>query len=561
MDDINIKDESNMAHAAHSDEMFVSEGTTNTGEKEEAEEDTSPPTSTATAGDAYISPSSSEENDQNGEEKPNESEVNEPTSTTPSPSSSDQRGQEGSNTSSNAAVPPEETAGVTDAKYVSLSASPSKDGSTSTNTSNSSLLKDFLENFLSQETEQPSSEQQGDAANAPTMPADSMHIRGDGQVEISQHDDAGNLFALEAGNRSVVDIHHANDGHDYEGEGRASAASLCVIEGEQDDISVLTEAVLLELPASESDTENNEWVTFDDEERVEMARSKEGTISTARTSTPSSDFSGTDATRENRPHPVCVDLCGIDCLATSTRLGEWMEEKRNEYNNIIPPGLNRVIHAVSLWYQRLINPSLRSKSSNGDAMKRLADAKKTERMAMRESQSIFINTTIEEEAPVPESIQEKSPGDIVAAEQHITGETHEESRDDIVEGTLQQESPPIDDTEEREGEEGNEHTAIASPNHRSPPKAPVSILKKGNYQPKVIPIVTTGSESKKKAKKTPKSSTTPRRTPKSTKQYIDTSKKSFWASKSPKAVPILSLKGQKGWTSSNSAPSDYATMI
>ena len=122
-------------------------------------------------------------------------------------------------------------------QYVSLSANPSRDdGSASTNTSHSSLLKDFLENFLSQETDV-------EAATGTSMPADSMHIRGDGQVEISQHDDAGNLFALEAGNRSVVDIHHANaEGYVEGGEGRASAASLCVIKGEQDDISVLLTA-------------------------------------------------------------------------------------------------------------------------------------------------------------------------------------------------------------------------------------------------------------------------------------------------------------------------------
>ena len=453
-------------------------------------------------------------------------------------------------------------------QYVSLSASPSRDESASTNTSHSSLLKDFLENFLSQETD----------VETAVMPADSMHIRGDGQVEISQHDDTGNLFALEAGNRSVVDIHHANDEGYVEGdEGRASAASLCVIKGEQDDISVLTEAVLLELPESISDAEDNEWVSFEESGDGEMENKVKSPTST-------SAFFGDsnrreDLQRETNDNALCVDLCGIDCFASSTT--QRLQAQVQECGGMFSEGVNRVLRAVGLWYQKLVNPSLRSKSSNGDAMKRPAETNKTmeameameamERKAMREVQSMLTNNTSADATASVDASENKitDDGNVNAQEKEqqpttaeciVALELNGETRDDTAAIALQEERSPTDGEERQDGED-NENKPIVSPGLNPAPKAPVGILKKSKYQPKVNPNAAP-LESKKKTRRTPKTSnTTPRRTPKSTRQYVDTNKKSFWASKSPKAVPVPSLKRQKGWTSSKNEPSDYAMMI
>mmetsp|Transcript_29695 Transcript_29695/g.69646 ORF Transcript_29695/g.69646 Transcript_29695/m.69646 type:complete len:492 (+) Transcript_29695:101-1576(+) len=487
-----------------SEEMLVSEGA----------EDKSAPISTA-ASEAFISPTSSEE-------KERESEDREPSSAR-CPSSSDH------------------------AECVSLSGSPSRDGSESIDTHTSSLLEHFLENFLTQETDPFTGEQQD-----VITPADSMHIRGDGQIEISKHDDAGNLFAL-------LDVNEANDGDENQGAGRASAASLCVINGEQDDISVITEAVLLELPESGSGTKT---VTFDDDEELTVE-----TISTSpscnrgRYAMPR-NASGKHAEREVSQNPICVDLCcGIDCVDTLTRLGEWTGDKWGGYE-----------HPLPVWYQRLTNPSRRSKSSKGDeghdltaliddgelARKHFADAGKQKK---KESQNTNIHHKLEEEEEkeafvVPEKSPDKSPTNVAPPEdQHFSGESLRESRGDDVEGTFNEEDTPRDDTEEREQPEKNEETTIVSLTHKPPSKAPVSILKKSSYQ---LNVTSSGSEIKKKAKS---SATPPGRTPKSTKQYVDTSKRPFWSSKSPKAVPVPNFKRQKGWTSSNAAPSDYAMMI
>ena len=421
--------------------------------------------------------------------------------------------------------------GPVTSQYVSLSANPSKDGSASTDSSDSGLLKDFLENFLSQET---------DAA-----PADSMHVRGDGQVEISQHDDAGNLFALEADNRSVVDIHHANDGGYAEGEeGRASAASLCVINGEQDDISVLTELEVLELPESMSDAEDNGWVSFEINEGGGGSELNHKLKSPMSTSTFfSSSNRRNDLQREKAGHSMCADLCGIDRFASSTT--QWLQAQLHECGGMFPERANQVLHAVGLWYQNLVQ----SNSSNGDAMKRLAETKKMERRTMREAQSILTNSTsVDVTASVEVTDPEEKP---TTAECIVALEFNGETRDDIAASALQEKRSPTD-AEEREDDENS-----------VVPKAPVGILKKSKYQPKVNPDATAaGPENKKKAKKAPKASpTTPRRTPKSTRQYADTGKKFFWGSKSPKAVPVPGFKRQKGWTASKNEPSDYAIMI
>lgn len=277
--------------------------------------------------------------------------------------------------------------------------------------------------------------------------------------------------------------------------------------------------------------------------------------------------SGKHAEREVSQNPICVDLCcGIDYVDTLTRLGEWTGDKWGEYE-----------HLNSVWYQRSINLSRRSKSSNGDeghdlaalvddgelARKHFADARKQKK---KESQNTSIQRSLEEEVReealvVPEKSPDKSPTSNVAPpeeEQHFSGDLRE-SRGDDVKGMLNEESTPRDDTEEREQPETNEETTIVSLTHKPTTKAPISILKKSSYQ---LNVTSPGSESKKKAKKTPKSSATPPgRTPKSTKQYVDTSKRSFWSSKSPKAMSAANFKRQKGWTSSNAAPSDYAMMI
>ena len=512
------------------EEILVSEGARKI-VAEEAEEDKSVPIAAA-ASEAFISPTSSEK----GEREP---EVKEPSA---------------------ARCPPPSD----HAEHVSLSGSPSKDGSDaeSIDTHTSSLLKHFLESFLTQETDIFSGEQQ-DAIT----PADSMHIRGDGQIEISKHDDAGNLFAL-------LDVNEENGGDEHQGAGRASAASLCVINGEQDDISVITEAVLLELPESGS----TKTVTFDDEEELTVE-----TISTSpsrnrgRYAMPR-NASGKHAERDVSQNPICIDLCcGVDCVVTFTRLGEWTEDKWDKYEHILPPGVDRAMHAVGRWYRRSINPSRRSKSSNGDeghdlaalvddgelARKHFADARKRRKKV---SQNTNVYHSLEEEEKalvVPEKSPDKSPTTCNVAppeeEQHFSDESLRESRGEDVEGTLNEEGTPRDDTEEREQPERNEEPVIVSLTHKPPTKAaaPVSILKKSSYN-----LTSPGSESKKKAKKTPKASATPpRRTPKNHKQYVDTTKRSFWASKSPKAMSAANFRKQKGWTSSNVAPSDYAMMI
>lgn len=440
------------------------------------------------------------------------------------------------------------------AERVSLSGSPSKDGAESIDTHTSSLLKHFLENFLTQETDPFSGGQQETIA-----PADSIHIRGDGQIEISKHD-AGNLFAL-------LDVNETNDGDENQGAGRASAASLCVINGEQDDISVITEAVLLELPESGSGTKT---VTFDDDEEltVEIISTSPSCNRGRYATRMPRNASGKHAEREVSQNPICVDLCcGIDYVDTLTRLEEWTGDKWGEYEHLLP-----------VWYQRSINLSRRSKSSNGDkgydlaalvddgelARKHFADARKQKK---KESQNTNIHHSLEKEVReealvVPEKSPDKSPTSNVAPpeeEQHFSGENLRESRADDVMGTLNEEGTPHDDTEEREQPETNEETTIVSLAHKPTTNAPISILKKSSYQ---LNVTSPGSESKKKAKKTPKSSATPPgRTPKSTKQYVDTSKRSFWSSKSPKAMSAANFKRQKGWTSSNAAPSDYAMMI
>ena len=502
------------------EEILVSEGATKIG-AEEAEKDKSAPIAATSTSEAFISPTSSEER----------------------------------------CPPPSDHA-----EHISLTGSPSKDRSDaeSIDTHTSSLLKHFLESFLTQETDIFSGEQQ-DAIT----PADSMHIRGDGQIEISKHDDAGNLFAL-------LDVNEENGGDEHQGAGRASAASLCVINGEQDDISVITEAVLLELPESGS----TKTVTFDDEEELTVE-----TISTSpsrnrgRYAMPR-NASGKHAERDVSQNPICIDLCcGVDCVVTFTRLGEWTEDKWDKYEHILPPGVDRAIHAVGRWYRRSINPSRRSKSSNGDeghdlaalvddgelARKHFADARKRRKKV---SQNTNVYHSLEEEEKalvVPEKSPDKSPTTCNVAppeeEQHFSDESLRESRGEDVEGTLNEEGTPRDDTEEREQPERNEEPVIVSLTHKPPTKAaaPVSILKKSSYQ---LNVTSPASESKKKAKKTPKSSATPpRRTPKSPKQYVETSKRSFWASKSPKAKPVPNFRKQKGWTSSNAAPSDYAMMI
>ena len=458
-----------------------------------------------------------------------------------------------------------EAAAVRTSQYVSLSANPSKDGSASTDTSHSSLLKDFLENFLTQETD--------------AIPLDSMHIRADGQVEISQHDDAGNLFALEAGNQSVVDIHHANDeGYVEGGEGRASAASLCVIKGEQDDISVLTEAVLLELPESLSDAEDIEWVSFEEGERTDEQKTNAATRTPKSTSAlfGSSDeknnFDRGNTHRANSNSP-CLDLCGINYYASSA--AQWLHTQMNDCGSTFPEGLNGLLDTVGRWYQKLVNPSLRSKSSNGDAMKRLAETKKMERKTMREAKSIITNLSVDVTDPEDSFEETKNKNDVdlnaqkeeqqpTTAECIVAEEFHGETRDDTVARAPQEGGSPTD-AEEREDLQDTGDQSLASPDPKTTPNAPVGILKKSSYQPKInpnTPAAGSASNGKKKAKKTPKASpTTPRRTPKSTRQYVDTSKKSFWASKSPKAVPVPNFKRQKGWKASDSEPSDYAMMI
>ena len=530
-----------------------------------------PPTSAA------VSSASSDQDSDEVEKNTDEQHVEMP----PTANNSTQS-EEGSNSSpsQNATQQPNQreaaaTEGPVTSQYISLSANPSRDdGSASTDTSHSSLLKDFLENSLSQETDVE--------ATATSMPADSMHIRGDGQVEISQHDDAGNLFALEAGNRSVVDIHHANDeGYVEGGEGRASAASLCVIKGEQDDISVLTEAVLLELPESMSEAEDNGWVSF--EEKADGGKNEHRMKSPTSTSA----FSGSSNKkkkfqRENKDSALCVDLCGIDCFASSTT--QWLQAQLQECGGMFPKGVNRVLHTVGLWYQNLVNPSNRTKSSNGDAMKRLADTTQMERKTMREAQSILANTT---SVDVTASVEVSDPGDTpenlnidpiqpdhdiaqeeepTTAECIVAEEVNGETRDDIVAAAHQEESSQADAEKREDGEGGGEEVLTeGGPTTKVLPKAPVGILKKSEYQPKVNPnAAPSGSESKKKTRRTPKTSNTaPRRTPKSARQYVDTNKKSFGfrASKSPKAVPVPSFKRQKGWTSSKNLPSDYAVVI
>ena len=530
---------------------------------------------------AAVSSASSDQDSNKVEKNTDEQQVEMP----PTANNSTQpEGGSNSSPSQNATQQPNEREAAADegpvtSQYVSLSANPSRDdGSASTDTSHSSLLKDFLENFLSQETDVE--------AMGTSMPADSMHIRGDGQVEISQHDDAGNLFALEAGNRSVVDIHHANDeGYVEGGEGRASAASLCVIKGEQDDISVLTEAVLLELPESMSDAEDNGWVSF--EEKADGGKNEHRMKSPTSTSA----FSGSsnkkkDFQRENKDNALCVDLCGIDCFASSTT--QWLQARLQECGGVFPGGLTRVLHTVGLWYQNLVDPSNRTKSSNGDAMKRLADTTQMEqRKTMREAQSILKNnTSLDITASVEVSNPEDTPENVnrdpikydnkeiaqeeeqqpTTAECIVAEEVNGETRDDIVAAAHQEESSQADAEKREDGEGGGEEVFTeGGPTTKVLPKAPVGILKKSKYQPKVNPnAASSGSESKKKTRRTPKTSNTaPRRTPKSARQCVDTNKKSFVfrASKSPKAVPVPSFKRQKGWTSSKNLPSDYAVVI
>jgi len=368
------------------------------------------------------------------------------------------------------------------------------------------------------------------------VPADSMHIRADGQVEISPHDDLSNLFALEAGNRSVVDIYHANDGNYNNGEGRASAASLCVIRGEQDDISVLTD--LFELPPIESDTE--------DDDRMPSPKSKRSTPA-------SSPFSDCDTDSKSS---LGVDLCDIDCFAST----QWFQEQMSDCCSALPSRISRTLHvvglAVGLWYQKLSKSSLRSKSSSGDAMKRLAEVKKMENKKLREPLKIITNTSPDATKDTTENAEEE---ELSEAESIVAKEILGERRDDTNVKALNSHRRTATDAEEREDDEGRRDQPLAVPSPTPLPKAPAGILKQSKYQPSSPSSV----NSKRKTKKSPKASpTSPRRAPKSPRKYVDTrKKKSFWTSNSPKAVPAPGFKRQKGWTSSGIVSSDCAMMI
>jgi len=339
--------------------------------------------------------------------------------------------------------------------------------------SDDALLMDFLSSFWVDT----------DGATAPpqTSPnaADSIHARTDGNIEVSR--DGGCLFDMSSDKSFCERGDVVASDADGKVVGRPSAASLCVTEMEQDDISVLTEVVVtLDLPELATDLSEAGLNTKDDERKKRNVLRK-------------SDKQEGDKTKTN-PVPTTVFVREWSCTPTLDELKRLLKETKTKTCQTLDYVLDSdaVAYVTNTpVYKRLSKSSLRSASSSGGAMKRLAVAKQSERKTLQQSHTKITAFVYHEKRQEKNYETHDGLGD---ERDDLDGRKEPEQRKDIL---------LVGDDEEREAApvapvEGCQKTSkdneTQTPTHLSEPDfAPSAsvkqaqlqgILRRGNYQPR-----------------------------------------------------------------------------
>ena len=231
------------------------------------------------------------------------------------------------------------------------------------------LLKKFLSSFWAdtdgaecQQDGQKKDERDDADAYHPTTAtplasldaADSIHARTDGNIEVSR--DGGCLFDMSS-DTSFCERGDVVADADGKIVGRPSAASLCVTEMVQDDISVLTEVVTLDLPEAGTSI-------------LKKMNGQEG-----------------EKAKTNSVPPT-VFAREWSCTPTLDELKRLLKQTKTKGCQTLDYVLDSdaVAYVTNTpVYKRLFKSSLRSASSSGGAMKRLAVAKQSERQTLQQS--------------------------------------------------------------------------------------------------------------------------------------------------------------------------------
>ena len=362
-------------------------------------------------------------------------------------------------------------------------------------TANDALLKDFISHYWTSVEGQKVDDARDDAdahadhratTSTASKAADSIHARTDGNVEVSR--DGGCLFKMSSDKSFCEQQGILASGSDGEVAGRPSAASLCVTKMENDDISVLTEVVMPD--------------RSEDAEARTNADGKCGKEEIAVAGSPKSErdrnIQGTKNQEREQANATTTFAPEWTCTPTLNKLKELLNQTKMKSDQVVDFILKSdVITSVTNTpaYKRLFKPSLRSASSSGCAMKRLALAKKGERKTLEQSHTKI--TAFVHYKKRQEKAEEAQVG--------LGDDARDDARDDHTEAlkTLEQTKVTLlaGDDEQREvapkalAEETEEvHKDIETPTAKESEIAaalnaggkqakPKGILRKGSYQP------------------------------------------------------------------------------